>query len=659
MLVGSLFLALLWSSGVVSAAVRLLAIATLAFCPSHAGAVVMSTLAVGCSEGLSGVEVVCVAVQLLMTPVLANYHISATAGQLSAQLLTIAVCMEMRGSGKTGLWLYCGIAGITLFITCTLSYISTQQQILKDAIEESHSRKEQIATLKFKTKSFETSLSIRHSKVLENKLRRLFPGRLRNSRHFTGFPTTGIAKRAEISGQLSERLFAAQSDDRQAISLESDPDTYGSFELEQSDSPDISGEDLEALATSVLSNEYLLWSQRKNKKPDIAKDKLILMLTQARDVKLRSEGRHFRRAFTKLRSTAEENPELSEIFDKLCEWDFNPFDLLKVTSEPLREVGAYVFSALNLSEQFSISRATLGNFLARVEKAYHRDNFYHNSLHATDVLNSVYFLLYSGVHSSGQFLELEVLALVVSALAHDIAHPGLNNAFLVNSGDTLAVTYNDKSVLEMMHCYVLFSILRKPDSNILRALGTEDLVSFRKIAIAVILATDLQRHFEKVAEFKAALEKNQQLEVPEFRMLTMEICLKCADIGHCAKELDLHKRWTSLLTQELFKQGDKEGILGLPVSPLCNRETLVLCKSQVSFITAFVQPIYLQWEELVRRAMEGRGEDKMEVTICLQHIRDNLLFWECESESLDHGLPVFTVVASKPPLQAAPKRVSL
>ena len=658
-LAGTLFLALLWSSGLVSAVVRLLALATLVFCPSHVGALVTATLAAGCSEGLAGVEVASVGIQLLMAPVFTKYNASAAAGRLGGQLLAIAVCMEMRGSGRAGLWLYSGLSGIALFICCTYTYISKQQRILKDSIEETQARKDQITFLKHKHQSFENSLSVRRSRALEVKLRRLFPGRLRTSRHLSGFPLTGGLKRTDVTVQIAERLFLAQSEDRQALSLESEPDSFGSLELEQSDSPDISGEDLDALATSVLSNEYLSWSQRKNKKPDIAKDKFIQMLTQSRDVKLRSDGRHFRRDFVKLKSTLEENPDLSEIFDRLCEWDFSAFDLLKVTSEPLREVGAYVFSALNLSEQFSISRITLTNFLARIEKAYHRDNYYHNSLHATDVLNSVYFLLYSGVHSSGQFLELEVLALVVSALAHDVAHPGLNNAFLINSGDALAVAYNDKSVLEMMHCSMLFSILKKPDSNILRGLSNEDLVSFRKISIAVILATDLQRHFEKVSEFKAALDRNQQLAVAEFRMLTMEICLKCADIGHCAKELDLHKRWTSLLAQELFLQGDKESSLGLPVSPLCNRETLVLCKSQVSFITAFVQPLYLQWEELVRRAMEGRGEDKMEVTICLQHIRDNLLFWECEGESLDHGQPVFTIIPTKPPLQVISKRLSL
>ena len=41
----------------------------------------------------------------------------------------------------------------------------------------------------------------------------------------------------------------------------------------------------------------------------------------------------------------------------------------------------------------------------------------------------------------------EVLALLLSAVGHDLNHPGVNNALLVNSRHPLAVLYNDISVL--------------------------------------------------------------------------------------------------------------------------------------------------------------------------------------------------------------------
>lgn len=47
--------------------------------------------------------------------------------------------------------------------------------------------------------------------------------------------------------------------------------------------------------------------------------------------------------------------------------------------------------------------------------------------------------------------ELELLALFTAAAIHDYDHPGRTNAFLVAIGDTKAVMYNDRAVLESHH----------------------------------------------------------------------------------------------------------------------------------------------------------------------------------------------------------------
>ena len=48
---------------------------------------------------------------------------------------------------------------------------------------------------------------------------------------------------------------------------------------------------------------------------------------------------------------------------------------------------------------------------------------------------------------------------MIASVAHDIGHPGVNNTFLINSNDELAIRYNDISVLENHHASSLFKIL--------------------------------------------------------------------------------------------------------------------------------------------------------------------------------------------------------
>lgn len=61
----------------------------------------------------------------------------------------------------------------------------------------------------------------------------------------------------------------------------------------------------------------------------------------------------------------------------------------------------------------------------------------------------------------------------------------------------------------------------------------------------------------------------------------MSMVLHCADISHPAKEWDLHYKWTCQLLEEFFLQGDMEKKLGLPFSPLCDRNNTLIAESQI------------------------------------------------------------------------------
>lgn len=76
-----------------------------------------------------------------------------------------------------------------------------------------------------------------------------------------------------------------------------------------------------------------------------------------------------------------------------------------------------------------------------VESRY-RDNPYHNSTHATDVMQATaYFLRKSRLKAV--FDPLDETICLLSAIVHDIDHPGKSSAFLCNSNNDLAILYND------------------------------------------------------------------------------------------------------------------------------------------------------------------------------------------------------------------------
>jgi hypothetical protein len=61
----------------------------------------------------------------------------------------------------------------------------------------------------------------------------------------------------------------------------------------------------------------------------------------------------------------------------------------------------------------------------------------------------------------------------------------------------------------------------------------------------------------------------------------LALVLHCADISHPGKPWSIHHSWTQSLMEEFFTQGEKEKELGLPCSPLCDRENTLVAESQI------------------------------------------------------------------------------
>ena len=179
---------------------------------------------------------------------------------------------------------------------------------------------------------------------------------------------------------------------------------------------------------------------------------------------------------------------------------------------------------------------------------------YHNFRHVIDVMQAIfYFLLQLGTlpaystsspdasrrnHKSpiaALLTPFDALTLLITAIGHDVGHPGVNNAFLVSLNAPLAQLYNDKSVLEAFHCAAYSQILRR-----YWKVAFED-TSMRALMIDSILATDMGRHFQYMKELGFLQEKvhhnggtdgwDAKL-LSEYRILTCALLVKCADISN-------------------------------------------------------------------------------------------------------------------------------
>ena len=278
------------------------------------------------------------------------------------------------------------------------------------------------------------------------------------------------------------------------------------------------------------------------------------------------------------------------------EWSFDCEQLVRPTSgRSLSTLLMFYIEQVELIDALRLNVSKLQRFARRLEENY-GDNMYHNSVHATSVLQTVYVMLFEGGIYDRLLREnnfenyLTLLACLMAAACHDYRHRGVTNAFLEKSHDRLAITYNDTSVNENWHLASTFLLLENPDCNFLEGLEDEEMLTFRKIMITMVLHTDMQKHLETIQDFKTHMTTNSPLA--SRNISTLKMMIKCADLSHLTYEWELHIKWVKRLEEEMFAQGDMEKAKGLTVSPLMDRNKAGVSSSQVGFYEYIILPMY-------------------------------------------------------------------
>lgn len=291
---------------------------------------------------------------------------------------------------------------------------------------------------------------------------------------------------------------------------------------------------------------------------------------------------------------------------------FNVYDI----DDKQRHLVSLCFLIFHLGLQYNGDKhQVLASFTKAAAAGYNSSVVvpYHNWVHAVDVTHAVFRLL--NVCATERFLSsLERYALVVSALCHDIGHPGFNNPYLVETSHELAIRYNDRSPLENMHCAKLFELVNTPKTAVFAQFSRNEFREIRQVCIEAILHTDNTHHFAMVKELQMLYEMNSDVfdislqmyqsskiefppreivdiyNEPEKKKLMRNLCLHFSDISNPTKPFLIAKQWAWAIVDEFFLQGDKEKELGIVVQPLNDRLKVSRPYSQVGFIEFFVAP---------------------------------------------------------------------
>ncbi|KMS94116.1 hypothetical protein BVRB_024640, partial [Beta vulgaris subsp. vulgaris] len=152
----------------------------------------------------------------------------------------------------------------------------------------------------------------------------------------------------------------------------------------------------------------------------------------------------------------------------------------------------------------------------------------------------------------------EALGLIIAAICHDLEHPGTDFAFQSAIGSHLSNTYlGYESPLEAHHLTCALMILNDPGSNIFCHLPEERRRLILDIVRECILATDMARHNDILADWRSRSPD----ERGSLNMLLLRLLIKMADISNVCRPWPISVQWSQKLIDELMRVHDS--VIGL------------------------------------------------------------------------------------------------
>lgn len=284
--------------------------------------------------------------------------------------------------------------------------------------------------------------------------------------------------------------------------------------------------------------------------------------------------------------------------DKINRWGFNAYEF---DHDELLYIAYLILSGCPYDQRLEGKK--LLSLLFFVRDNYHTGNPFHNWRHAIDVLQATNYYIQQLINSSSEerfdIPTVDQYALLLASLGHDIGHPGITNAFLINQSTPLANLYDNISVLEQFH-HTQFAQIIRP-----YLLGLPNKRHVEKVIHSSILATDMARHDSFVEQLESGPALANDTE------LLCSVLIKCADISNVCRPLDSSCKWGLSLGAEFTQISQLEKCLhGQSISEFCHSHNVqgfnidqigtqqavdlvpTLCGSQLFFINRFAKDFF-------------------------------------------------------------------
>ncbi|XP_064637752.1 cGMP-dependent 3',5'-cyclic phosphodiesterase-like [Lineus longissimus] len=307
--------------------------------------------------------------------------------------------------------------------------------------------------------------------------------------------------------------------------------------------------------------------------------------------------------------------------------NFSTFDYIprSLQDKDLAMALMAMFDELGFVQKWKIRKETLTRFTLMMKRGY-RDNPYHNWMHSFSVAHFCYLCI-KNCDLAGKYLtDIEMLALFVGCIGHDIDHRGTNNSFQVASQSVLAALYSSEgSVMERHHFAQTVCILNLDSCNIFESMSEKSYRRVLDLIQHVILATDLAHHLRIIKDLQAMAENGWE-DTEKCHKLVLCLLMTCCDLSDQTKSWQNSKTVAECVYKEFFSQGDLEKAMGRKPLDMMDRERACIPDLQIGFLEHICLPVFSVLGKVYPKAKQ-----------CLDAVQSHKSMWTRVSNRLKAG----------------------
>jgi hypothetical protein len=231
----------------------------------------------------------------------------------------------------------------------------------------------------------------------------------------------------------------------------------------------------------------------------------------------------------------------------------------------------------NIFKHIDVNKPNLKEFIYKVSTLYN-DNYFHNFEHAVNVLHMTFVLLNDTNLISKLDKDIK-FGLLLSALCHDIDHPGNTNFYEIYTNSERAKLYNNISVLENHHCKVTFNQLDIFFNQINEII--------KETITVCILGTDMINHDQIIHDFEL-FDFSKDTFTMEEQFFISKMILHYADLSNVIKKFKDYYVWSKRLSLEYYYESLKQNL----EDDVKLYEDETVTNSEINFINNVTKPMW-------------------------------------------------------------------